>query len=243
MQNKAFFILGALLILFAGIFIGTSISKLKKPGLPASKSVSKNDTTSGKYQNTFADGWKAAREKLRDSNFPGTFAEIKSISGRILKIDSDGFTMETSLLNPLDDESLKTRSVKVGDKAEIFRQRQMTEAELNELRASNADKLKVLEDKLSAEKDTMEKTSLQMQISMLKMPVYMQFKDEKIKLSDFKVGNQVLVEANENINEKTEFEALRIRTSGQATPLMPSSAIPPATGGILPSPAPGIPAK
>lgn len=75
--------------------------------------------TQGNYKNTFADGWAAARQRLIDSGF--VMNDMTSISGTIKKINNDSLVITTGLINPLDDESLKERVIKLNSETKIVK--------------------------------------------------------------------------------------------------------------------------
>jgi hypothetical protein len=100
-------VLALLIGLVAGFYsAGMSKGSVAKPGAGIEK---------GDYKDTFADGWRAAKEKLETSNFfgPAGMNDNKFISGTVKEIGGDKLVVETYLRNPLDDEALKIRNVSV----------------------------------------------------------------------------------------------------------------------------------
>lgn len=65
----------------------------------------------------FADGWKAARAKLAETN--PMMNNTSSLSGQVKEVKGKEISFTAGLINPLDDESLKTRTVIVGDDTKI----------------------------------------------------------------------------------------------------------------------------
>ncbi|MFH1412516.1 MAG: hypothetical protein ABIG10_00600 [bacterium] len=63
------------------------------------------------FNNTYKDGWEAARQKLAINR--GEESQVLSLSGAVKEIDGNKIIITASLLNPLDDEDLMTRIIKV----------------------------------------------------------------------------------------------------------------------------------
>lgn len=188
-----------------GIMAGMGMNK------KGAQLISKMPPEGGKYQNTFADGWQAARQKLIDSGFT-MMKEANSLSGQIKEVDSKKgkIIFTTNLLNPLDDEELKTRTALVNEKTEIILRKQKSTEEINKEREDKKKDLPALKDQMEKTADQAKKMELQMNIMNLEMGMIDYYKEEKVKIIDLKQGLNIRVEAEENIAEKQEFAAKKI---------------------------------
>lgn len=234
-------VLALLIGLVAGFYsAGMSKGSVSKAGTGAQK---------GNYKDTFADGWRAAKEKLEASalfNLPG-MTDNKIISGTVKEVANGKVVVETALRNPLDDEALKTRSVSLsGSKIsvrmfrsseEIDRVRKASEIELKSIN----DELNALEKKLSscqpasvavtndpcaddrAERDELFKKSMEVRNSM--MNEYYDVQNPSV--NDIKPGYFVTVTAAEDVSGKVEFNAVSVTASQnirEANQIMPPAA-------------------
>ena len=67
---------------------------------------------------SFASGWNAARNKLYETGYFEN--QMTSMTGKVKEVGNKEIIIETSLPNPLEDESLKTRKVLIGDNTELI---------------------------------------------------------------------------------------------------------------------------
>lgn len=195
----------------------------------------------GDYKDTFADGWAAAKNKLEESGvLVDMFAgEVKSLSGEITEISGNKIVFSTPLINPLDDESLKARTVLVTKDTEITiyklkseeekaESQIETDKELGNLRFrrdSLAKKLEGCEMHMLSEEDPCaadreEFNDSQSRIMVLEMNMmgdYSEIKDAKI--GDIEKDYNITVEAEEDISEKKEFKAVKIEVREKIAPV------------------------
>lgn len=196
----------------------------------------------GQYQNTYADGWRAAKEYLKISNFFPAMGTVKILSGAIKKVDSNSITIGTALLNPLDDENLKTRKVLVSGDTLITTRRVMTAQEIAQSEKERQDKINNLKKEIAKATDEAKKIQLEADLEALKNIVAVDStKEEKISLQELKAGQFVMVEAGEDISAKLEFTAIKISLQGIDIAGAPGAPVGPAAGGApAPGPAPGL---
>lgn len=188
---KVLYILIAIIFLISGITVGILISgNLNK----------KSDLDfSLKYNlpNTFESGWKAAKKKIEETPYiPATTTqgEEKTIKGRIIKIESNQITIEARLLNPLDDEKLKTRIVKIDKNTKIVIKK-MTDRET--MKKEHDDYNKKMEDYRNDE--------------ISKMPQIPKiFSEINGSIENLEEGQTVTIKSEENIKDALEFNASNI---------------------------------
>lgn len=107
-----------LVAFIAGLLLGTLVVAKSYSGGSISALISP-------MTGSFADGYNAAKKKLADSGFFGR-QMTGSLSGQITKVSGNEVTFTAPLVNPLDDESLKTRTAVADDKTTITLYRQKT---------------------------------------------------------------------------------------------------------------------
>jgi len=197
-QLIIFILLTAVLFTIIGFYTAKVINKT-----PAN-----NKIITANNQDTFQAGWDAAKEKLKESGFimPG---EIKALSGNVKEINGNKIILSTNLINPLDDEALKTRTVIINKDTEIVIQKEKTQEELNVEEAEKSEKIAVLKEQQKIAVTEEEKMDLEIQIMDLQMPVDF-FKLQNVGIKDIKAGDNISVTAEEDIAQKQEFSASRI---------------------------------
>lgn len=183
----------------------------------------------GQYQNTFSDGWRAAKEYLKTSGFIPVTETVKSLSGVVKQVDGSAVIISTALLNPLDDEKLKERRVVISSDTTILVRRPMTAAEMEQAEKERQDKISDLKKEIAKTTDENKKIQLAADLLALQNVVAMDnMKSETIALKDLQAGQFVMVEAAEDIAEKVEFTAIKVSLQGNDL----------AGGAIAPAPVP-----
>lgn len=213
MTKRVIFTILALGICFALGFSLGFISKDVSMTDKGSKQFLKEEQQKGEYGNTFADGWAAARQKLIASGMMPMIGEAISLSGTVKEADNKKVVFTTELINPLDNELLKTRTAKISEETEIILRKQKTEQEREQEEEERDKKIQALQSQLAKISDEEEnkRMELQMQIDELFMPMIDDFKEVKGKVSDLKVGYYIMVESGEeDIAQSLEFSAKRI---------------------------------
>jgi len=202
-MNKkiGFIILGAFFAFFIGFGIGLGYNKAEAPKI-------KNGVN---YGNTFEEGWQAARKKLIDAGYIMEM-EYRSLNGQIKEVDVKGnkLTFTTNLLNPLDDESLKTRTALINEKTEIILKKHLSMEEVEKEEKARRDKAQQLRAEMEKIEDPEKRMEIEMQVMDLEMMMMNYFKEEKAKISDLKKGFNIYIDASENIAGMKEFIAIRI---------------------------------
>jgi hypothetical protein len=92
----------------AGLLVGS---------LVVVKSSAGKITLANPMTGAFADGWNAAKKKLAEFN--PMMNNVSSLSGQVQSVNGKEVSFSTSLINPLDDESLKTRIAVINDDTKI----------------------------------------------------------------------------------------------------------------------------
>ena len=92
--------------LLIGLVSGFYLSGMSK-GVSGNK-IAGGEMKKGDFKDNFADGWRAAKEKLAEMNpmINNTF----SLFGQVKEVNGKEISFTSNLVNPLDDESLKTRT-------------------------------------------------------------------------------------------------------------------------------------
>jgi len=174
-------------------------------GFTVKRQTADNNTTIVDSQDTFQAGWNAAREKLKESGFM-ILGETKGLNGSVKKISGNKIILSTNLINPLDDETLKTRTAVVDSNTIIEIQKEKTQEEITVEEAEQSTKIDALKEQKKTAVSEEEKMDLEMQIMDLQMPIDF-FKQEKAGIKDIKAGDNISVTAEEDIAEKKEFTA------------------------------------
>ena len=99
-----------LIAFVAGLLVGTLVVAKTSGGNKLSGLVSP-------MTGAFADGWNAAKKKLAEFN--PQMGNVSSLSGQITAVKGKEISFKTALINPLDDESLKTRIAVIDNNTKI----------------------------------------------------------------------------------------------------------------------------
>lgn len=188
-MNKIYFSIAAI-FLSVGIGLGVII------GMNYSKNHS---VLNAKYNvpDTFDAGWQEAKKKIEQTPYIPISAgqeEVKSIQGRISAVGDGQITIEARLFNPLDDEKLKFRTVKIDESTEIIiRKEKDREAIRQEQEEYNKKMEEFRQGKITAVPEVPE-------INI----------EKKAAIKDLKESDVVTVESAENIREAPEFKANKI---------------------------------
>lgn len=146
---------------------------------------------------TFQAGWEAARKKVEETPYIPVATgqeEVKSIKGRIAAVGDGQITVEARLLNPLDDEKLKFRTVKIDENTEIIiREDKDMEAIRKEQEEYNKKMDEFRQGKITVMPEAPEVNT-----------------EKKAAIQDLKEDDVVTVESAENIREAPEFRASKI---------------------------------
>jgi hypothetical protein len=94
-----------LVAFIVGLLLGALVVGKSYAGSTGTKTFAGTMMTGG-----YADGWNAAKAKLRSSNFGMMFGEIKNFGGQVISVSGDKVVFSAPLSNPLWDDSLKTRT-------------------------------------------------------------------------------------------------------------------------------------
>lgn len=98
----------ALLIgLVSGFYLAGMSKNLSVGGNQAAGDAVKK----GNFRDNFADGWRAAKEKLAETN--PMMNNVFSLSGQVKEVSGKEISFNSNLVNPLDDEALKVRTAVV----------------------------------------------------------------------------------------------------------------------------------
>lgn len=188
-MGKYYIILGASIIVFftAGFFTAGLINDSGAESCPPASSSPAKDS--------FAAGWEAARERLKetgyyfgDVNFP-----VKEVWGEIKQVNGNQVTVSIKPLDPLADKSLDERTVKVNGQTEIIKKEKKSQTEYeNEVAAYRQDNAELLDG------------------PVLPASYPNLFTERIIGLNELGPGQQVKVLANENIRDIKEFTATAI---------------------------------
>jgi hypothetical protein len=182
-------------LLIAAIFFAAGVGV----GVLISSELGKKSDISSKYNapDTFQAGWDAAKKKVEETPYipmTGGQEEIKSIKGRIASVGEGQITVEARLLNPLDDEKLKFRTVKIDESTEIIiREDKDMEAIRKEQEEYNKKMDEFRQGKITVMPEVPEVNT-----------------EKKAAIQDLKEDDVVTVESAENIREALEFKASKI---------------------------------
>lgn len=186
-MNKIYFSIAAI-FLCVGIGLGVIIGM---------NYVKNHSTLSDKYNapNTFDAGWEAAKKKIEETPYvPMGTSETKKIDGKITKTEQNKIEIEARLLNPLDDEKLKNRTIDVDDNTEIIINRQ-----------KDRETIRKEQDDYNA------KIELFRQGKISEMPTVPTIDSvDKGTAQNLKEGELVTIESNDNIREALEIKAAKI---------------------------------
>ncbi len=185
-MNKILAIYFFIAVIFFGIGIGI--------GFFVFHQCNQEEIVNG-HPNTFKAGWEAARKKLEESHFlPGSSKEIHTIDGRIKDKKESYIIIEARLFNPLDDESLKERKIKITPETKIFIRE---EKDRNTIKKEREEYNQQVQDFRNGK------------INKLP-PVPEIFTEKEANFGDLKTGQVVTIESSENIRSLKEFTATKI---------------------------------
>jgi hypothetical protein len=205
-----------LIAFIAGLLLGTLV-------------VAKSFAGKGGSSGTYADGYNAAKEKLKGSNLPGVLSgEIRGLSGQVKSVSGNKIVFTAPLINPLWDDSLKTRTAIVDDKTVIMISTPLSPAEAQANQAAGQKQFADLRSQIDSLNTKVvkcspgysasstcgqERTQLMdlqgqmMSSQRLMMPAP---KQATGTIADIKVGQNISVSADQNISELAQFTAKQI---------------------------------
>jgi len=248
-MKKASIAILVVLALLIGLVAGFYAAGMSKGVSVAGTNVGM-EMKKGDYKDTFAEGWRAAKEKLEGSNLYAMNDEEskKMMSGTVKEISGNKILIDVPLPNPLYDESLKTRSV-VADKAVLTVRKRRSQAEIEKNRAAGEKELASINAQIAAgENDLADcppmtmatgndvcaaKRENQKKLFMKMMEINSSMMNEYYdvsnpSLSDIKAGDYINIKADQNIRESVEFSAVQL----DVTEGMSASAMMPAPGNM-----------
>lgn len=168
----------------------------------------------------FKAGWDAARQRFVETGFyfpADETSEIKNIYGNVTAVGGNKITLKIKPLDPLADPDLDVRIVDV------------SEAKIYSLTEKNHEEYQKEMEEFQA------KMELSMDASMdASVPAFNEavmppeiFYEKEISLKDIKEGENIRVEAGENIRDKKEFKAIKIvkdhNPGSIAAPIVPEN--------------------
>jgi len=218
-----------LVAFIAGLLLGS---------LMVAKSVSGGVASTG---NTFADGWNAAKAKLKAANLPGLFmlGEVKSLSGQVQSVSGDKVVFSASLLNPLWDASLKTRTAVIGSETIITVSTPIAPEvmQANRQKAQNEmDAWRVESDMLSAKlakcapaqnasstcgQEQKQLSDLRVQLLASQSLMFNSFLNATGTPSDIAAGDNITIVSDSDISEAAQFTAKQIIITKNSVPAAP----------------------
>ncbi len=250
-MNKSVIFILIIPAFLLGLAGGYYLNDYSAPLITKTTTIQK-EMKEGNYKNTFADGWTAAREKLKESGIVGT--EARALSGEVSEVKGDKVVFSASLTNPLADESLKTRTAVITNDTELVVRKRKSQEQIEKDQAEAREKLgglKLKRDNLAKETANCappampgeegeddecasafeEYDKVRAEITDLEikaMDDYSEIADAKI--SDIEKGYSLIVTAGEDIAEKKEFKAIKIeaRENKAAAPETTAPSISPA---------------
>lgn len=193
MQNKNILI-GSVVILLSlsiGAFAGMTI---------ADRSLSSNGSLTG--ENTYASGWKAAMNTLKDSGVSPMPAgmEVKNLSATVTSVSGNTLSIKVSTPGLIDTPDLATRTVTLGSGTKILR-----------LIPRDPTQLQREMDDFAAKMTQPGEVSVE-DAQAIPMP----YDTQEISVSDLKPGQALLIQAQEDIRDRQAFVATEIRVQPSA---------------------------
>jgi len=148
--------------------------------------------------NTFEDGWDAAKQRLEETGFAPMMidTEITSINGEVQEIKNNKIYIKTYSLEPLADIELDNRIIEIDDNTKIY---QLVEKDQKQLQREISEFEQKMQEQMNNPENMMEPV----------MPPELYIKQE-ISLADIEIGQQIVVTAEEDIKDKKEFKAIEI---------------------------------
>lgn len=127
MRKNIFIAVAIICSVITGIIIGFGVSQINKIYIANDRSISQKEMDD-KRADAFKNGWMAAKQKLIDSGYVN--ADKNSLSGIIKEIGENKIIFTAELVNPLDDESMKTRTALIAENTKIILRIQAEEEEV-----------------------------------------------------------------------------------------------------------------
>jgi len=206
--------------------------------LTVAKSINSSSVSSA---GGFADGWNAAKAKMKNVNFPGMmFGELKSLSGQAKSVRGNKVVFSSPLINPLWDNSLATRTAIASNKTivivrapisqeKIKANRQAGQERTTALRAEveilNAKLMKCLPAEITATstcgQERQKINSLQTNMMDAQRLMMNMFSEATGTLANIATGDNITVLSAENISEKNQFAVEQIIIEKNLAPVAP----------------------
>ena len=158
-------------------------------------------------QNTFAAGLQAAYNRLVARGrsdvalFGYGYAESKIIVGKITEIKDGQISLQVYPVNPLADPQLDERIIKLDGSTKIYRKAEKTPEQIKQEQENYIKQTEELNKKMQENKTVGTVETL---------PPPTSFGKEEIKPADLKVGDQIMITANNDIHAAKEFKAEEI---------------------------------
>jgi len=164
--------------------------------------------------NTYQDGWDAAKKRLVDSGFiPATSNfEIKNVSGQVIAVQGDAVILKIAPLEPLADSNLDERIVKIDAGTKIYALEQKDPAQYQ---SEMAEFNKKMQEQLKNPPKPDQAPS------NIVLPEF--FIKKEISLSDIKVGEKINVTATDkDIKNTKQFSAAEITIQPTSVTAVPT---------------------
>ncbi|MDP2736685.1 MAG: hypothetical protein Q8O59_02770 [bacterium] len=196
-------------------FIFTGFGYLFLPKIIGQAVVMKASVGSENKNNTFAAGMKAAYDRLIARGradiamFGYGYQESKIIDGKIKEIKDGQISLDVYPINPLADPALDQRIIKVDETTKIYKQAEKT-----------AEQIKQDNEAFNKQMAEFNQKMKEQPVGQPPMPPRPPepFGKQEIKLTDLKVGDQIMITAEDDIHAAKEFtaEEISVQFSGQA---------------------------
>ena len=198
MKQKILNVVGAILIVVAaigGFYLGQEVSQKKA------------------YEKGYAESWKRAGEEVKKTGMFMEMPEVFFLLGKITEIKKSTVEIKANpvTMNPFEEQGPEKRIITVTEKTKIVSTEEKTPEEMSKEQKEYEKKMKEWEAKqvkITPEAPPEEMMEIPM-MPMMPEP----FKEVELKIGDLKVGDEISVEAKENIKMKQSFEAATIRVS------------------------------
>ncbi len=174
-------------VFFFGIFSGFLVSKYYAERL---------------CEGSFQEGWNAARNRLISiGGFQGVHddLEIKSISGNVISVSDNKITVKTIPLDILSDPVLEERTVVIDSSTKIYKIFKKSDQEYQE------------------EVNRMKETGDYSQLADSADGSVSMFYNKEVNKSELKIGDQLLIEAENDIKNLKELSAVKITISNSSS--------------------------
>lgn len=165
--------------------------------------------TSNGNTDSFQAGWDAAQKRLEESGAAPKLngIEIKTLSGTIQQIEGEKITLKTTnILGALSDPELDNRIVQVNNETKIY--------------------LLIPKDNTVLQKETEEfNNKLKEQANQAAdLQIPLPFDKKEVSLAELKVGQNITVQADEDIKDKKQFTAKEISIQAGLEPALDQQA-------------------